>query len=93
MNLSKEQIATNLNADINSPAVDKVFKMQFLQGKFVFVKDDVFITFSAQKELSSLQVENTFGMFEDSEIEANKKRFKEILASAISLDEAYNKSI
>jgi len=87
-NLTKDQIATNLNADVNSPSVERIYKLQFVKESFVEIKENSFITKSLNKELRGLELNNDFGMFEDSEIEANKKRFKDIMASAITLDEA-----
>lgn len=91
--LTIEECAKNLGCDVNSDLANWGFKSQFLKGKFVEVKKDKFITVSENKELKSLDLEDDFGMIGEYVIAKNKARFKEILNSAITLEEAYNFSI
>lgn len=88
-NLTKDQIATNLNTNVNSAIVERIYKLQFVKDSFEEIKENLFIPKSLNQELRGLELNNDFGMFEDSEIEANKKRFKEIIDSAITLEQAF----
>jgi len=88
-----EECAKNLSCDINSDLANWGFKTQFLDGKFIEIKKGKFITIAENKELKSLDLEDDFGMIGEATIAKNKARFKEILNSAITLEEAYNLSI
>jgi hypothetical protein len=70
--------------------VDWATKRTAVLTQFVAVKNDKFITKAANKELRSLDLEDTFGMIGEDVIAKNKARFKAILATAITLDEAYS---
>lgn len=88
-----QETAKNLGVDENSETANWFYKIQFLKGKFVEVKNKKFISVADNKELKSLVIEDDFGMTPEDTIEKNKKRFSEILKSAISLEDAYNQSI
>ena len=83
--------AKNLGVDENSETANWFYKIQFVEGKFVEVKNKKFISVADNKLLKSLVIEDDFGTSEGI-IEKNKKRFSEILKSAISLEDAYNQS-
>lgn len=88
------EIAQNLQVEENSTTALKFYKEQFLANKYVAVKTG-YITVAQRKEISSLvtSTEEDFGMTSDAEIKKNKIKVSEILASAITLDEAYNNCI
>lgn len=88
-----QEIATNLMIDENTETANHFYKLQFLQGKYIETKNRMYITVAENKELRSLDLEDTFGMLGEDVIGKNNKRFSEILKSAITLEEAYNKSI
>lgn len=91
--LQLSQIATNLGVAETSPLAIEFFQKQFIAGKFAEAKKGKFITVVENKELKSLDLEDDFGMIGEATIAKNKARFKEILNSAITLEEAYNLSI
>lgn len=90
--LSIEQIAKNHSEPIDSPAVLFFFKEQFLDGKYkaVGLKQDYYITAEAYKELQLVSpvFDEWFPESEEKTL-ANKAKRKEILATKITFEEAY----
>ncbi len=87
------EIAQNLGVAESSEIANKFYKEQYIAGKYVSVKKG-YISIAQNKELKSLNLDNSFCLSntEIKQVELNKKRFSEILSSAITLDQAYELS-
>ena len=94
--LSIEQIAKNLSVETTAPVAQWAFKSQFVDAKYVSIdlKQEFFVTIEVANELRSITLNEEYDLLglepeSEEEVNAKKARRKELRATKISFEQAY----